>query len=331
MSTDRRLEDKPRILVIDDQQKTLDSFSSFFREEHGIEIMTASTKEEAMLSVESFTGPTVVILDRWLKNKKGEVVVGDHILPELQKRARFFMVTILYSDDESEDAERNALAAGAYWCVSKRKSMETLMSYVWTAIFVSRQIIEPNEDLLTSALNRRLMFDRAIRELSRAARLGKSIACMILDLDEFKAINETYGHDGGDQVLIGVVRSLRKHLRPTDILCRWGGDEFVMFLFDVEQKWAHDFAHSACLGIASEKIDIDSSDPTRGQIIASASIGVSILTPERIREEMKSAKYAQDRHGEEMGTTPVLTRLVHELIKEADVNLFIEKQKRRTC
>ena len=87
-------------------------------------------------------------------------------------------------------------------------------------------------DPLTGALNRR-GFDKACRrELARARRSGVKFTLAHIDLDDFKHLNDTLGHQAGDQALIHLVSSLHKSMRPSDVLCRFGGEEFVLMFPD---------------------------------------------------------------------------------------------------
>jgi diguanylate cyclase (GGDEF)-like protein len=85
-------------------------------------------------------------------------------------------------------------------------------------------------DTLTGALNHGAMLARLDEEIDRARRYGTGLACLLLDLDEFKAINDTYGHGTGDQVLREVAALLRTEFRAHDQVARYGGDEFVVVL-----------------------------------------------------------------------------------------------------
>jgi diguanylate cyclase (GGDEF)-like protein len=87
-------------------------------------------------------------------------------------------------------------------------------------------------DPLTGLPNTRFMFTHLARELSRAARLGNQVAILVLDLDDFKEINDTYGHHVGDRALREVARVLREAIRPYDICVRYAGDEFIVVLAD---------------------------------------------------------------------------------------------------
>ena len=87
-------------------------------------------------------------------------------------------------------------------------------------------------DTLTGALNRR-GFDAAYqRELARARRHGGQLALALIDIDDFKRLNDTLGHHVGDEALVHLVKVLRAALRPSDLLCRFGGEEFVLLLPD---------------------------------------------------------------------------------------------------
>ena len=70
----------------------------------------------------------------------------------------------------------------------------------------------------------------AQRELELAQRHGQPLALMVLDVDHFKSINDSVGHLGGDEVLVQVANRCRQALRTTDLLARWGGEEFIMLL-----------------------------------------------------------------------------------------------------
>lgn len=88
-------------------------------------------------------------------------------------------------------------------------------------------------DVLTNLPNRALLTDRLERSMALSRRSGKNLALVYLDLDGFKAVNDTHGHDVGDQLLIEVAKRIQLSLRETDTLARIGGDEFVLVLSDL--------------------------------------------------------------------------------------------------
>lgn len=85
-------------------------------------------------------------------------------------------------------------------------------------------------DGLTGIYNYRYFQHRLVEEIRRAARFNVSLSLLIFDLDFFKIYNDTYGHPQGDSLLRNVADTLHRHLRSSDILCRYGGDEFVVIL-----------------------------------------------------------------------------------------------------
>lgn len=102
----------------------------------------------------------------------------------------------------------------------------------------SRELMQQKEaaealartDVLTGLANRRA-FDEAVqREIRRAVRYGEPLALILTDIDRFKAINDTYGHHAGDQVLVNFAHTLRAAVREVDLVGRWGGEEFVILM-----------------------------------------------------------------------------------------------------
>lgn len=86
------------------------------------------------------------------------------------------------------------------------------------------------QDALTRCLNRRSFFERFEMEFNRARRYHIGLSCIMIDIDKFKAINDTHGHQAGDQVLQRIADWIRSELRASDLLCRYGGEEFCLLL-----------------------------------------------------------------------------------------------------
>jgi diguanylate cyclase len=88
------------------------------------------------------------------------------------------------------------------------------------------------EDQLTGVLNRRGLDDAFQREISRAERSQSSLSIALLDLDNFKRLNDTYGHQAGDRALVHMIDVVKATVRPHDIIARYGGEEFLILLPD---------------------------------------------------------------------------------------------------
>jgi diguanylate cyclase (GGDEF)-like protein len=97
-----------------------------------------------------------------------------------------------------------------------------------------RQRARAIHDSLTGCLNRRAFYERFVVEWDRSARLGKGLSVILVDVDHFKAVNDRYGHDAGDAVLKQVAGRIQDAIRDTDLLFRWGGEEFVVLLAHTE-------------------------------------------------------------------------------------------------
>jgi len=95
-------------------------------------------------------------------------------------------------------------------------------------------------DELTGLYNRRFFMERWSAEVERARRYGRSLSCLILDINGFKQVNDLLGHRMGDQVLRQVAEEMRRSLRQSDLLARFGGDEFIVALpeTDLDQAQA---------------------------------------------------------------------------------------------
>jgi diguanylate cyclase (GGDEF)-like protein len=89
------------------------------------------------------------------------------------------------------------------------------------------------EDPLTQIYNRRYFFELASKEVERARRYGNPLSVVLLDADNFKKMNDSYGHLIGDQILINLANLLQKNIRSLDILARYGGEEFVILMPEI--------------------------------------------------------------------------------------------------
>ncbi|HUX11691.1 MAG TPA: diguanylate cyclase [Spirochaetia bacterium] len=129
-------------------------------------------------------------------------------------------------------------------------------------------------DYLTGLSNRRDMFEKTSAELSRVRRHGDSFSLLLADIDSFKAFNDTYGHEAGDEVIRAVARSLKSNLRMEDLCSRWGGEEFLIGLPSVDADRAQQAAEKLRIGVESLVIEY------RGERLrATVSVGVARYVP----------------------------------------------------
>lgn len=115
--------------------------------------------------------------------------------------------------------------------------------------------VQAHLDPLTELLNRRGFEERAKQELQRAARSGAPVSLLMVDANEFKSINDNWGHAAGDKALCAIADGLRGHLRPYDLVARLGGDEFVALLPGTDGRAAAALAPRLREAIAGQPTD----------------------------------------------------------------------------
>jgi diguanylate cyclase (GGDEF)-like protein len=151
-------------------------------------------------------------------------------------------------------------------------------------------------DPLTGALNRRSMEEAALRETARSLRYGSALSMIVLDIDNFKHLNDTRGHAAGDCFLRALVRHLNCMLRQQDLLARTGGEEFAILLPETLGEAALSIAERVRQTVADLQVRFET-----GSIRMTICAGVAELIPECGWEEMMrradAAMYAAKRRG----------------------------------
>jgi diguanylate cyclase (GGDEF)-like protein len=117
-------------------------------------------------------------------------------------------------------------------------------------------------DALTGCLNHAAMHESLQREFERSARHGTALSLVILDLDDFKKVNETHGHLAGDEVLRRVGQALRASVRAYDVVARYGGDEFAIIAIEASEATAAELAERALETIRRELASLGTGDVT---------------------------------------------------------------------
>ncbi|MCX7597240.1 MAG: GGDEF domain-containing protein, partial [Armatimonadetes bacterium] len=125
-------------------------------------------------------------------------------------------------------------------------------------------------DELTGLYNRRIFFERLVAEMDRHLRYGRPLALLVIDLDNFKQINDTYGHQVGDQVLAALGQVLREYVRTTDTVARYGGEEFAVLVPETHLEGA---------AVAAERLRQCVQAATLAPVPMTVSIGVAAVPP----------------------------------------------------
>src|SRR3712207_3616572 len=163
-----------------------------------------------------------------------------------------------------ENGEVEAIE-GVVHDVTERKRMEEKLAH--------RALHDP----LTGLPNRDLLLDRLGQALTRAARSGRRVALLFMDLDNFKYVNDSLGHDAGDGLLMEVSERLRAGLRPEDTVARLGGDEFVVLLEGLKDETEAEEAAARLTEAINRPFCIEGQE-----VFATFSIGIALNTPDGV-------------------------------------------------
>lgn len=167
--------------------------------------------------------PRKIFLDLLSARLKGGVFESEFRLPTFRNKSIYVWIRLTFMAGADKDPWRVVLVFND---ISRRKAQE---------MFLKRLA---HVDGLTSVFNQRTILKRLDEELARAKRYELKLSCIIFDLDFFKKVNDTFGHLSGDKCLRKAARLLKGSLRKTDIVGRYGGDEFVVILPETSPEQA---------------------------------------------------------------------------------------------
>jgi diguanylate cyclase (GGDEF)-like protein len=263
-----------QVLVVDDSPVYRKLVEQALEGE-GCELLFAKSGREALdLFVQH--SPSIVITD-WMMEDLSGLELCERIRGDAQRAYTYIIV--LTAKNEKENVVKG-LAAGADDYLTKPFDPAELLARVGVGrrtVELHREIDAKNRllegmahtDPLTGLPNRRAIEDWAHRQLRGAARHGFSFWVVQADLDCFKKINDSYGHDAGDAVLKKFAEILASHTRASDICARMGGDEFLLVITHVEVEHIQDTVDRLCKEFASSEFAFGGS-----QVSATASFGI---------------------------------------------------------
>jgi len=221
-----------RVLLVDDDRTMLTSLSEMVRE-CGYEPYAASTWSEALQLFRELD-PHIALLDVMMPTIDGFKLTG-----MLKAATDRFVPIILITGLDDIGSKRRAMAAGADDFLTKPVKpleLEIRLNSMLRIKQLTDEIHEVNTKLaqiavtdpLTQLFNRRAVYEHLEREFARSQRYGNPFCVYLMDIDHFKNVNDTYGHSVGDQVLVMVSDALRQTVRRTDVVGRYGGEEFIV-------------------------------------------------------------------------------------------------------
>ena len=242
---------------------------------------------EAERKVNDLLGPSVRAQVRWSPHRGAEVAFEDGVLLQVPIAA-LGVLRIIRVDAEArlEDADEEFLRAVAHVISAAVRQQEATRDLEHRA----------THDPLTALPNRTLFTDRLELACAAAARSGRGYAVLFLDLDEFKTINASLGHQAGDEILQIAATRLRGVVRPTDTVARFGGDEFAILCpeFDTRST-ASDVARRVQQALSTPF------ETSHGQLTVTASIGIVLADdasePSALLRDVDAAMYAAKDRG----------------------------------
>jgi two-component system cell cycle response regulator len=196
----------------------------------GYSVEVACDGEQALARLRAPSPPSLALLD-WMMPKMDGTEVCRRVR-QMEHGAYLYMILLTAKD--SKDDIVNGLEAGADDYITKPFSARELD----VRLNIGRRIVTLQDELrftashdaLTGVFNRGAGMAHLDRELTRSARTGEPLGLLLLDLDHFKRVNDTFGHLGGDEVLREAARRAQAVLRPYDVIARYGGEELMVVL-----------------------------------------------------------------------------------------------------
>lgn len=290
------------ILIIDTDQRHAERIKSYLTPEHEVDILvhpadavfqvTGAHYELALVSMalEDFDALRVCSQIRTLEHTRNLPIIL--MADEADKPRVVRALDLGINDFISRPVERNELAARVRTQIRRhRYGLELRQS-------VTNTLALAVTDELTGLYNRRY-FDRHLAVmLHKAQSQDRDMALMILDIDHFKAVNDTYGHDVGDAVLREFAGRLRRNIRGVDLACRFGGEEFVVLMPDTDFRQAELVAERVRQSIAERAFEVNAGRPLSVTVSAGAALNESAAdTPETLIKRADVALYRAKREG----------------------------------
>lgn len=256
------MESQSNILVVDDNPDKLGLIEAALSLA-GYNVTTATDGEEALAVLESYQ-PDLVITDVMMPRMNGYELAQRIRANPITKFIPVIMQTA--AGRRSEDLRR-ASEVGALGYITDPTDLELLLARTRTLLEFKAYLDVCEEaaftDHLTGLANRRRFERQLEREVDRTSRFGHPLSLLMLDIDSFKNLNDSYGHDAGDEAIRRISRVLREGTRGIDLAARIGGEEFAILLVETNREGGLEVAER--LRMAIKALDI----PRAGHITGS--------------------------------------------------------------
>lgn len=274
-----------KVMIVDDS-KVFRVFGAELMERYKLNVLEAKDGVEALEIFENNPDIKIVLTDYIMPNMDGL---------ELTKRLRYLKkkdslsIIVMSSQDDKEIPSR-FLKLGANDFLYKPFSAEEFYARLNSNLELLELFAESKEraerDFLTNLYNRLYFFEMSRKVLANAKRRGTTIAVAMIDIDFFKKINDNYGHDVGDIAIKEMASILDSSFRESDIVARFGGEEFCILLVDCQKSNLFEIFDTLRARVERNKIRVDFKNL---EINYTISIGVSAIKRTEIEEMISDA------------------------------------------
>ncbi|MDX1763462.1 MAG: diguanylate cyclase [bacterium] len=237
----KQAEDTAAVLIVDDSEAIRKQIKKTLRSQDGL----FGTIYEAEDGIQGF---------KKLLDVKIDIILCDVVMPQIDGFKLLAMVKnhpelkhipiIMLTAEGNQDKKNMGFKRGASDYLTKPFDDAELLARVRVHLELkllqdklratNRELTKlSNTDALTQVFNRRYLMQVMTKEVLRAKRYGTALSLLLIDIDNFKGLNDTYGHQAGDQILIDLCQRMKEKLRFTDILARYGGEEFAILLTQI--------------------------------------------------------------------------------------------------
>jgi len=316
--------DAMKILVVDDSPDSINLLQDILKKKY--QIITARSGEEALIKAKECE-PDLILLDIVMPK-----ISGFDVCNQLKAELKLNNVPIIFvsaCDEISIVVEGFRLGGVDY--ITKPFRKEEVLARVNTHLQLKILLEEKTKliekldqtsrtDSLTGLSNRRNLLEKLNYEAKRFERNKKPFSIILADIDKFKSINDTYGHGGGDYILVEIANLLTRNSRDQDIVSRWGGEEFLILLPETDASGAKNLAEKYRQIINSHNFHLD-----ENQISVTMSFGVNTMlnnedsknVTETVIKRADNCLYEAKRNGKNRVVYLNLENLENELSKNS--------------
>ncbi len=273
------------ILIVDDAVENLDMLGEFLS---NYDVIDAISGEDALDIVENEEKINLILLDIMMPDMDGY-----EVCEKLKNNPNTADIPVIFTTAKTdEDSIEKAYDVGGIDYITKPFKLKELLARVKRELklqsFQEELKLLASTDPLTKLYNRRYFIETTEHLLNIAKREPTEFALIMLDIDKFKNINDSYGHQVGDNVIIQLANILIGNQRKSDIICRYGGEEFVILLVDTSIEGAEKIAEKIRESAESDSLTINSSE----ELSYTVSLGVAqvnLLDENSIESALKRA------------------------------------------